>query len=666
MKRIAPSAALLLVACFAAAGDRGLIRLESYPTVSVADARSTVTITAEVRDTAGKPVPNGTQILFSCTLGTFRQPIVTTENGYARAILKAGGIAGTARITATALAVNATSTLDIEFFSDRSLLSTAKEYIEVVTPGYLMYSMDSQLLGAAAPAQGVKVRYREIEVEADDIQLDIANYGLRARKAHLKMKNVDREFDELFIKLNARQGLGTTSYEGTATEVGFAGKLPVVRTSKRQQYGLVSISASGILPPKEAAPAGTFEFFDLSESVTQISAKKAVVFPRKLVQFQRAEVYVANNRVMRLPLYQVSLNSTTPLITEQIVNVQDNQVSVNYPYYLSMRPGETSLLRFRMGENYGRGGSVNRGAFLDYELNWNKGDEMDGGLTFSGIARKDWSVGLRQYLRLGDRTTAFAQLDSPAGQSMFGSLNLSHNFNGFSVNFNGNSSRSFRGFQYDDDRISLSGETDGNKIRGVPITLYYGFNLYDSRTKIGIRGQESTIRRTNDFAVTTRAQLSSVTIDRATNFNASLSSNIRPNSVERPGLLGTLTLSRQLSSASSLLLTYDYADDLFESALLGKHRLSFQGFIGSGRTSFSLFGSRSMDVDRLSLYADMAYELSPLWRATSSYTFDQFQGDRLLDFSIGLSYKIGWRDIGVTWSQRSRRFGLQLLGASLN
>jgi hypothetical protein len=665
MKRFAIIAALFATTV-AMAGDRGLIRLESYPTVSVADARSTVTVTAEIRDTSGKPVPNGTQVLFSCTLGTFRQPVVTTENGYARAILKAGGIAGTARITATALAVNATSTLDIEFFSDRSLLSTAKEYIEVVTPGYLMYSMDSQLLGAAAPSQGVKVRYREIEVEADDIQFDIANYGLRARKAHLKMKNVDREFDELFIKLNARQGLGTTSYEGMSAEVGFAGFVPILRGTKKQQYGLVSVSATGIAPPKEAAPAGTFEFFDLSESVTQISAKKAIIFPRKLVQFQRAEVYVANNRVMRLPLYQVSLNSTTPLITEQIVQVQDNQVSVNYPYYLSMGPGETSLLRFRMGENYGRGGSVNRGAFLDYELNWNKGDEFTGGLSFTGIARQDWSVGLRQYIRMGDRTTTFVQLDSPAGKSIYGSLNVGHNFNGFSVNFNGNSSRSFRGFKYDDDRISFNGETDGSKIRSLPVTMYYGFNLYDSRTSVGLRGQQATVRKANDFALTARAQMSSVTIDRASSLNASVSTNLRPRSFEKPGLLGTLTLSRQLSNASSLLLTYDYADDIFESALLGKHRLSFQGFFSGGRTSFSLFGARSLDVDRLSLYGDLGYELSPLWRATTSYTFDQFRGDRLLDFSIGLSYKIGWRDIGVTWSQRTRRFGIQLLGASIN
>ncbi|HRK21973.1 MAG TPA: Ig-like domain-containing protein, partial [Fimbriimonadaceae bacterium] len=124
-----------------AQADSGIVKLNSFPSISVADGRSTVTISAEIRDTNGSLAPNGTQVVFSATLGcTFREPVVKTQNGIAHAILEAGSIPGTVRITATALAYNATTSLDYELVSDRSLLSTAKEFVEIVADTKLLYS----------------------------------------------------------------------------------------------------------------------------------------------------------------------------------------------------------------------------------------------------------------------------------------------------------------------------------------------------------------------------------------------------------------------------------------------------------------------------------------------------------------------------------------------
>ena len=50
----------------------GVINLEVYPPVTVADGRSTLTVTASVRDSSGNLVPDGTQVVFDTTLGTFR------------------------------------------------------------------------------------------------------------------------------------------------------------------------------------------------------------------------------------------------------------------------------------------------------------------------------------------------------------------------------------------------------------------------------------------------------------------------------------------------------------------------------------------------------------------------------------------------------------------
>ena len=144
---------------------------------------------------------------------------------------------------------------------------------------------------------------------------------------------------------------------------------------------------------------------------------------------------------MQMPLYQLNLMQTQGSnVMSSMINVNNNQVQVNYPYYLSLKPGQTSLLRFRTGERYGRGINSSGGAFIDYEMNWNRGDEMDGKFTISGIGRKDWTVGVHQYARLDDRTTAFGMVEMPANQSLYGSINLNRVYNGFQVSLNGNMS----------------------------------------------------------------------------------------------------------------------------------------------------------------------------------------------------------------------------------
>ncbi|RYI99869.1 MAG: hypothetical protein EON47_15470 [Acetobacteraceae bacterium] len=139
MKRLA--AAFALAALAAAAMAQQGINLQTFPTMSVADGRSTVTVTATVRDANGKTVPDGTRVIFNTSLGYFREPMVTTTQGIARGILVAPGVPGSARLTINALTSQSIPTvLDYEFVGDRSLLSSAQEYIEIVSPSALTYT----------------------------------------------------------------------------------------------------------------------------------------------------------------------------------------------------------------------------------------------------------------------------------------------------------------------------------------------------------------------------------------------------------------------------------------------------------------------------------------------------------------------------------------------
>jgi len=651
--------AILMALCALAFADNGFIKLGSFPTLSVADGRSTVTVSAEIRDTRGNLAPNGTQVVFSCTGGaTFREPVVKTQNGYAHAVLVAGSTPGIEKITATALTLNANATLEYEFVGDRSMLNTATEYIEIVAPVRLFYSMDQKTIGAAGPDRGVSVRFRDIEVDADEVQVDVPTYELRAKKAKLRMGKVEQEFDDLYLKLNLRTGFGTTIYQGQSLEfIPLAGGvMPRVRQTTR--FGMVQISTGGIKPPSANQSFDLFEFKDLAETETTIAAKKALAFPRKSIQFHKAEIMVGDAKVMRLPLFQVNVFGNTPLLTEQIVNVNDNQIAVNYPHYLSLRPGETSLLRLTTGENYGRGYGVNRGMFLNYERNWNKGDDMDGGLTISGINRPDWGIGIRQYLRIDDRSTANAQIEFPAHKSVYGSASASRMFNGFSMSLNGSSSRTLRGLDYTSQQYSLIAEKDPTKVGKLPLRLYYGISASALSTR-----SESFAYSQQSAGVRARLQLQSRQLDKSTAFSGSflVSKLYGSNVLSGIALVGDLSLRRSLSRDASLSVGYNYADDGFTNKFIGKQSLNAQAFYGAGRTTFSAFANRSLDLDRFNYFVDASYRLSGLWRLSYAYTASRYLIDSFLDYNFTVGYLFGGREFGLTWLGRNKRFAIQIL-----
>ncbi|MBI3722097.1 MAG: hypothetical protein HY248_06040, partial [Fimbriimonas ginsengisoli] len=567
--RAARSACFVALAALGGLGaaQTAAIRVTAFPQVSVADARSTVTISAEVRDGSGRLALDGTQVLFSTTLGSFREPITTTYNGVARAVLVAGGLPGTARITATAPGLNAESITDFEFLSDRGLLASANEYVEVVAPTYLAMSLDQKILGATGPKHGAHLRYREVQLEADDLQFDIQAMEVRARRAHLKMGKVDQAFDDLYLKLNLRKGVGTGAYQAPViTGVIPQGRWFSVVTESRARYGLVEIRPGGLSPSRKPATPSDFEFVDYSRSATMISAKKAVVFPRREVQFHKAEVVADGAKVMRFALFQVSLTGPTPILTEQIISVNDSHLAVNYPHYLSLKPGLTSLMRFRTGENIGRGMGASGGSFLDYEVAWNRGDRSEGGFTFSGLNRSDSNLSLRHYLRMDDRTTLSAQLESPAERSIFGSLNVNRQFAGYQVGLSGISTRSLRGVPYANQQLNLTAETDPIKAGRLPVQLYYGLTASSNSLQ-----SQFLDRSQSAIGARLRSQLLPRQLDRVTRLNASctVSELAGHNSPRGLSMQGTTSVNRRLGGGAGIAAIYDYLNDPISSPLTG-------------------------------------------------------------------------------------------------
>jgi hypothetical protein len=646
----------------AAVADPGLLRLTFTPSVCVADGRSTVTVTAEVRDSAGRTAADGTEVMLSTTLGNFRQEVVPAYGGYARGILVAGSTPGIAKITATAISMSASDVEEFEFVSDRAALSAAKEYIDLSSPQSLSYNPDQRTLAASAPHQGVSLKFRDIEIHADDVQVNVPLYEVRARNASVRIAKAEAHFNEVYLVLNARKGFGMTTYVSRVPLL--VPFMDAIRFEprERKRYGLAEIRSSGVGDPSEVFSVTQLEFADLSAATSMVYAKRAIAFPRKEIQFHHAVVYVAGVKVQSLPLYDVSLAGSA-LVTEQYLNVNNNQVAVNYPYYLRLEPGFTSLFRFTTGENYGRTVTASRGEFLSYEMTWDRGDLSDGGLNLTGIGRPDWDLGVQQTLRPDDRTNAFVQGDYSGQGTVFGAGNISRSFPGFSANLTGSSSRTITGIPYSDDQASLSLEKDPAKVGKLPLRWTIGAIATDQQSTAS-----ATSATQSGVGLQSRLQMLPQHVDRMTTVFGSLtaSSLVGQNTNGGFGLVGNLTWSRQFFAGASGIFSYDFADDGYTSDLLGKHRINMQLFYGVGRVDLNSVIERSLDIERSTYLFDASLRLSNLWHFSCNFTLDNYLGQQYQDYYLVLAYRLGIRDVGLVYSGTTNRIGIQILGATFN
>ncbi len=664
--------ALLAVACPAVFAQQAQIKLSAYPAMSVADGRSTTTITAEIRDARGNLVADGTRVVFESTLGNFRESVVQTRNGTARAILQAGGVPGIAVIkTTTTDGIAQPTTLEFEFVGDRSMLSAATDYIELVSPTYMEFVPDTRIIAAASPNHGVSIRFRDITVLADDVQINISRNEVRARKARLKIGKLDQEFEELFLRLNDKTGLGSTQFKTVLpAPVSFQGFTPYLLSDdpsrfqtlgkEVDRFGLVEIKRDLLTPSATREGAYRLEFEETGIYTSSIAAKKAVIFPQREIQFQRAEILVSGSRVMQMPLYQLNLmQSSQTGVMQSLVNVNNNQIQVNYPYYLSLKPGQTSLVRFRTGDRYGRGVGGSSAAFLDYEMNWNRGDAMDGKFIVSGIGRKDMTLGLQQYLRVDERTTAFGMIEMPADQSIFGSLNLNRSYDGFSVGLNGNMNHAFRGLRKTIRDVSFVADKDPTKLGKLPVRLYMGLTAQDS---------SNTLLGSSQSAVGVRARLQSLPIqlsDRSTFFaGLSLAHLQGRNTVSGLTMMGEASLTHRLSNALRLTGSYNYLRDGYNDRYLGRNRFGLEANYNTNKFQLRVLGNKSMDLNRMSLFGDLQFNVTGNWWVRSYYTLERYLTNDFLDYSFGVGYVISGREIGLVWSKSTGRIGLQILGAS--
>lgn len=654
---------LSILAC-ATAGRAvsGAINLTTFPTVAVGDGRSTITVRAEVRDSQGRLVADGTQVLFEATLGRFRQDVVTTSNGVATAILVASSTPGRARLTARVIELNAVSSTAFDFVANKSLLSSAREYYEVTSKGQMVYSPTKRLIEASSKKGPVIVRYRDVQIEAEDLQLSILDGRVIAKNAKVKIGKETVEFEKLRYSLKEKSGTGVRTGVGPVPKAEVA--FPWVRVVEEMQERPESYKIELTTATLESTPVvdAEYKYQDLSEELMLVTAKRIVAYPYRDIQFQNATVQYDGSTVMRMPLYQMSASGFQGNVTDQYVQFTGGRFAVNYPYYLSLKPGQTSNVRVRLGNLYGTGVGASGGAYVDYELRWNKGDEFDGGLDFRGIGRKDWTLGTRQFIQFDSRSSGTMQLDTTAGKSLNAAGNYGRQFDGFGFNYSGSYGRQLRGLPFRNQQHFASLEKDPTRIKPLKSNLYFGLTASASKFSSGGVASSQT-----SYGLRTRAQTDSFKLSKSSTISSDVSvSKLFGKNVARGfSTQSSTNFYSSLSNGLSMRLGYEFRDDRYYSSILDKHSLGAGTRYDAGKWNLGVAVTKGLDINRFFMNSDLSYRVSPLFRLAASTSVENFRSSKFTESTFILGYTLGIREVGLSYSTRTKRIGIEILGTSL-
>ncbi len=625
--------------CLCACWANGAIRLTAYPTAAVADGASQILITAEVRTAQGKPASDGTQIAFSTTLGTLRESVVPTEGGVARATLIASQLPGTATITATAIGLGIVGEVQVLFVATQEDLRRATDYVQILGTEYLAYANEQRILAASGKERTASVRFGFTLIEADDLQLEVENLRVKARHARLKYGSEQHEFEELSYELRSSQGYGVRQHES--------------------RWEVVRIRAGAIEPLDAPPPPELFQFADISESELVIKAAQIWFYPGERIQFHRAEFYVGEVRSLSLPLYSQSLWGTG-IGGDTLIGVQNGQVYLDVPYYYTLTPSQIGALRLRTAQVGGRTMGAARGMFIDLEHEYRIGQGR-GAFSITNLARNDWGAVWRHQQPLTPNTRFTLWLDSPAHRGVYGSAQLAHQARGYSMGLTLSGGTLWEGGRASSMRSDLFIETTPRRVADMPLRQSVSLSLTSNRTQnaLGVQNREGV-------GVRVRWSLIPQTLGRSTTLIGGMTVGRFVGNLPNAGwsITGSLGITHALGNSGALSLNYDYTQDALAANLMGRHRLSGSlSWSLSDRFLLTGYMSRALDANSVSYVGDASWRISPLWRLGIGYTWQSYNQYDFRDQTLTLAYRIGYREVALTWSSFTRRWSVDLLTA---
>ena len=649
---LATLAVLFVVVSTALGNGLPTVKLTASRTAVLNDGRDATELIAEIRDSNGRLVPDGTQITFHTNLGTFAEnPTVQTRAGSARIRLTSPQ-KGTALITAQTSGAYAggVQKIEIVFTDDPSQTFQGNNYIVIDSNDSLLYAAVERVIEATGKKSqdtehgmpGARVAFRNIEIFADRLQLDCSSNTVKA-VGNIIVRRAGKRLTCARLNYNLISGEG------------FA----VAELENRIRPVKVSGADLKMEPLEMPVAPKFFELVDVTASGLLITARHIVLFPNEKLQFKRPTIYQDGQKLVSMPFYSVGLYSSQ-LFSDQILKVGSQGLGVDLPVYYDLSPVSTGIMSIRHGERYGRSVFSNRpGWSMDLTQSYNSlgsGSRYTGELGLTGFNRSDWGLRWMHSHELSSGTRGNFFIDFPEHRSVFGSTNLNKQMGSFYVGMNLSGNRSLRGFSSSGSSADLYVETVPKKLGKSGYMMAVGGNTGAMRFQSG-DFKTSTFHR----GVQTRLFSKPFNLDGKTTLthNVSVGQIWANQGMSGESVMTSLSATRQIGGAN-LQLGYDYTKQpTFVTE--GRHRVSGNLLASGGsKWNFFFYGSTMLDAPSSSLIGDFSYAFLPRYRLTLSTTVQRFAVGTFTDHEIGIGRVIGGREFILSYSTYNHRFYFNL------
>jgi len=624
------------------AGPATSVFLDAKPDYLPADGKSIATISAEIRDSSGNLVPDGTMVSFSTSLGTI-QNTVTTTAGVARARLTSGTVPGTATVSAWVTQGGAAGTIEVELL-EPGMEVPRQSFITIASDDYLVYEPSQMIVYADG---NVSVAHRGLLIKADQVQFDLQRDEIICRRRTsgdpIVMERGDKKLEASLLYYVTHDMKGKAIVEG-------------------QSGSMERISVRGadlvMEPDQEATPESFFDFTDLTESPILIKASSITIKPGDEIQFRHARIYVDGKKVLSVPLHVMALDSSTA-DASRYIGWGTNGLRIDLPFYYSLSPSSTGSLHLRRGQQAGWGFySSNSGWSLDLMQQYTTTGGAEGTFALNRLSKNDWGAHWQHSQEFDSGSRIYSYLEFPAHTDLFGTMSYSKPLNKGSLGINVYGSK-YKGQSAD--------VTTDVYLQSAPKPIASGAASYL------LMGRASYISSgITDSGLGTGLQMQifgrPVSLGKSTNLLGSVSFGHDWGSA-RSGLtlLANTSLNHRLGEngkLGNLGLVYSYTRDPGYLGLYGRHRLS-ANFIYNPSPKWRLhaFSTRTLDASMSSTFADISYQFKPGWRLNLLQTIQKFSTYDYSDTEIAIGKEIHDHELMLVWSKSRNKLRLEVSAA---
>lgn len=620
------------LACHAAI-NRYSLWLTAHPQAIVADSHSSATISAEVRDSNGKAVPDGTVVEFTTSLGIIERRARTTA-GVARVRLESGTTTGTAVVSAVAADGSAVAEMRVDFLEPGSQMFD-ESFISISSDKHLGYDPGLQVVDSAG---GVRIYHRGLTIDAEAAQVDVRKNLLRATARmggeHITIKRGEKEIlaSALYYDFNSMRGVILAPAEEGAVRMAFRGR------------DLFAESDPDLEKPVQ------FGFEPIAESKVFIRAKSILIRPGEVVKIKRANYYLDGDKILSVPLQVVPLRGGASTGTPQLFTYGTEGLRLDLPIYYSLTPSGTGAVRLKHSEPTGWGTYSDRAGWqVDVDHEYTLAGSTQGRFTLNRVTARDWGIRWNQRMELAGDSQLYSYLDFPSHRDLYGTIDYSRPLGEYtwSVNLRGNKLKDRDGGYFAGTYL----QSRSKPLIGSAVSYAFSTRFsYDNRLTDGSLGTGVGLQlygKPLQFGPSTSVNTSLMLARDWGGSNAGTTAYANAGLYRMLGNIGQFGLNYSYSWTDS---AYGYSAQRVSTNLLLRP---------SPRWGLSLYSIYGLNDGTVSAFGDINYEILPTWRLGLLGTYQKFQYANYTDAEVSLAKLIGRQQVMLTWSKSRQKFRLE-------